>query len=187
MVPLIPTSDHQPEGGIRDAVVRHSDDGGLSLARRWGKLAMGVPEKLFYRSKSPSMSRTTSQIIPSTESNILQEFIEDLIWIWFSVLSVFLWFEVSFEGIRSWWCSHRMKEPCQARAEMGLAGWARWTGSADTNRWHRRCLAGWWAERGRVGNSREGVKLGQLKVVGWLWAKAGPAEEFRPKRDLENF
>jgi hypothetical protein len=24
-------------------------------------------------------------------------------------------------------------------------------------------------------------------VVGWLWAKAGPAEEFRPKRDLENF
>jgi hypothetical protein len=78
-VPLIPTSDHQPEGGIRDAVVRHKDDGGLSLARRWGKLAMGVPEKLFYRSKSPSMSRTTSQIIPSTESNILQEFIEDLI------------------------------------------------------------------------------------------------------------
>jgi hypothetical protein len=31
------------------------------------------------------------------------------------------------------------------------------------------------------------VQLGQLNVVGWLWAKAGPAEEFWPKRDLENF
>jgi hypothetical protein len=79
MVPLIPTGDHQPEGGARDTVVWHSDDGGGSLARRWGKLAVGVPGKLFYRSKSPSMSKTTSQIIPSTESNILQEFIEDLI------------------------------------------------------------------------------------------------------------
>jgi hypothetical protein len=43
------------------------------------------------------------------------------------------------------------------------------------------------AKRGRVGDGREGVQLGQLKVVGQLWAKAGPSEEFRPKRDLKNF
>jgi hypothetical protein len=30
------------------------------------------------------------------------------------------------------------------------------------------------------------VQLGQLKVVGRLRAMAGPAEEFWPKRDLEN-
>jgi hypothetical protein len=60
MEPLLPIGAHQPEGGAQDAVVWHHGDGGGSLARRWGKVVIGVLGKFFYRPKSPSMSRTTS-------------------------------------------------------------------------------------------------------------------------------
>jgi hypothetical protein len=76
--PLLPTSAHQPKGGAQDAMIRHRGDGGGSLARRCGKVLIGVLGKFFYRPKSPSMSRTTSRIIPSTESKILEEFVANL-------------------------------------------------------------------------------------------------------------
>jgi hypothetical protein len=44
---------------------------GRALFSRWGKVVMGVMGGFFYRPKSPSMSRTMSQIVPSTESKIL--------------------------------------------------------------------------------------------------------------------
>jgi hypothetical protein len=78
MESLLPIGAHQPEEGARDAVIRHHGDGGGSLARWPGKVVIGVLGKFFYRPKSPSMSGIMSRIIPSTESNILQEFVVDL-------------------------------------------------------------------------------------------------------------
>jgi hypothetical protein len=43
-----------------------------------GKSCRWVIGKLFYRPKGPSTSETTSQIIPSIESKILEEFVVDL-------------------------------------------------------------------------------------------------------------
>jgi hypothetical protein len=48
---------------------------GRALFSRWGKVVVGATGGFFYRPKSPSTSRTTSRIVYSTESNILQEFI----------------------------------------------------------------------------------------------------------------
>jgi hypothetical protein len=78
MEPLIPTGAHQPEGGAWDAVIWHSGDVGGSLAQRQGKVVVGVLGNFFHMPKSPSTSGKTSQIIPSTESKILEEFVVDL-------------------------------------------------------------------------------------------------------------
>jgi hypothetical protein len=49
---------------------------GQALFSQWGKVVVGATGGVFfYRPKSPSTSRTMSQIVPSTESKILQEFV----------------------------------------------------------------------------------------------------------------
>jgi hypothetical protein len=79
MEPLHSGGAHQPEGEAQDATIWNSGNGGGSLARRRGKVIVGVPGKFFYKSKSPSTSGTTSRIIPSTELKIIQECSVDLI------------------------------------------------------------------------------------------------------------
>jgi hypothetical protein len=62
-------------GLARAAKNRCGGERGRALFSRWGKVVMGATEGFFYRPKSPSMSRTMSQIVPSTKSKILQEFV----------------------------------------------------------------------------------------------------------------
>jgi hypothetical protein len=49
---------------------------GVELYSHVGEKLSWATGGLFYRPKSPSTSRTTSRIVPSTELKILQEFIE---------------------------------------------------------------------------------------------------------------
>jgi hypothetical protein len=62
-------------GLARAAKNRCGGERGRALFSRWGKVVSGATGGFFYRPESPSMSKTTSRIIPSTESKILQEFI----------------------------------------------------------------------------------------------------------------